>query len=210
MEGIRGKRSFAIDAATLAARVAGYREVLVDIGTGDGRYVRHIARTCPACFALGLDACRENLRAGSHAAPPNALFVIANALALPRELTGAATRIAINFPWGSLLGGLLAGDPALLAGLRTLARPGSGAPLEVRLNGGALAEAGWTLEVGSARVRGVLRAGGFAVEPPIGLDAAALRACPTSWARRLAHGRDPRACLLRARCPAERAPCHVM
>ena len=79
-----------IDAATLAARIAGYRDILVDIGTGDGRYVRHIARECPASFAIGIDACRENLRGASRNAPGNALFVIANALSLPRELHGLA------------------------------------------------------------------------------------------------------------------------
>jgi 16S rRNA (adenine(1408)-N(1))-methyltransferase len=201
MEGIRGTSSFMIDAATLARRLAHYQEVVIDIGTGDGRYVKHVARTSPACFAIGIDACRENLRRTSRTAPDNALYLIANALALPHELHRLAARITINFPWGSLLEGLLDGDAALLGGIGAIARPG--ATLEVRLNGGALDEAGRSLEAGGEQVRRRLRDSGFVVAPPQPLNGYALRACPTTWAQRLAFGRDPRALYLRARCPVQ-------
>jgi 16S rRNA (adenine(1408)-N(1))-methyltransferase len=189
MEWIQGKSSRALDPTTLAALVDRYRGVLVDIGTGDGRYVRHIALAHPTWLAIGVDACRENLRAVSRCAPPNALFIVANALALPGALHGLAARIAINFPWGSLLAGLLTGDPALLSGLAALARPG--ATLEFRLNQGALAEAAATLEGGVARIRRALCMCGFAIRGSSPLDADASRAFPTTWAKRLAFGRDP-------------------
>ena len=73
MECIRGKTSAEIDADRLAAAVAGYDGVLIDIGTGDGRYVLHVAQTSPTWFAVGVDACRDNLREASRKAPPNAL-----------------------------------------------------------------------------------------------------------------------------------------
>jgi 16S rRNA (adenine(1408)-N(1))-methyltransferase len=142
-------------------------------------------------LAIGIDACREQLAERSRRAPANALYLIANALSVPAALDGLATQLTINFPWGTLLTGLLAGDPALCAQLPMLARPG--ARLEVRLNAGALEEAGWTLEAGGTRIRQVLRAAGYAVSAPVPLGAAELRACPTTWARRLAVGRDPRA-----------------
>jgi 16S rRNA (adenine(1408)-N(1))-methyltransferase len=191
MESIRGRRAPQIDAPALLGRLAGYQEVLIDIGTGDGRFVRHMAAASPARFAIGVDACHENLRDAARRAPANALYLIAAAQALPRELDRLATHITVNFPWGSLLGGLLAGDPALLGCLAAVARPGT--LLEVRLNGGALAEDGWSLEDGGERVRQSLRVAGFGVRPPIALGTHELRACPTSWARRLAYGRDPRA-----------------
>jgi 16S rRNA (adenine(1408)-N(1))-methyltransferase len=168
--------------------------VLVDVGTGDGRFVRSAALADPGVFAIGLDACREPLWRAARTAPPNALYVIANALALPRELDGRATHLTINFPWGSLLAGLLEGDPALPAlpaRLAASARPG--AALDVRLNAGALAEAGRTLEDGGAAVRAALQRAGFALRPPVALGPGDLRACPTTWAHRLAFGRDPRA-----------------
>jgi 16S rRNA (adenine(1408)-N(1))-methyltransferase len=207
MESICGKRTLYIGADTLLERVAGASTVLIDIGTGDGRYVLHAARACSSWFAIGVDACREQLRDASRTAPRNALFAIAEARALPRELHGLATEVTINFPWGSLLGGLLNGESGLLDGLAAIARSNvtpsqRRATLEIRLNGGALAEAGWSLEAGGEQVRRALVAHGFTVGLPQPLDARALRACPTTWAKRLAFGRDPHALYLRALVPA--------
>lgn len=194
MEIMRGKYASLIDAGTLAEQIAGYSAVHIDIGTGDGRFVQHVAQTCPNNFVVGIDACRENLRDISRRAPPNALLVIANARTLPYELNGLAAGISINFPWGSLLEGLVADEPALLSGLKAVSRPN--ASLEVRLNGGALAEAGWPLEAGGDRVRAVLAANGFEMRAPTTLAARELRLIPTTWAKRLAFGRDPRAVYL--------------
>lgn len=195
MECIHGRRTYKLTHSALVALIDSHERVIIDLGTGDGRYVAHRARTCGADFVIGVDACREELRDTSRKAGTNALFVIANALALPPELDGLAAQITINFPWGSLLRSLIAADEVLLGGLRRIARPG--ATVEVHLNGGALAEAGTTLEQGGALVRSALQSAGFVVGALEQLDARALRACPTSWARRLAFGRDPRALALR-------------
>ncbi len=190
MQRIQGRRCLEIDtlALILRARETGY--TLIDLGAGDGRFVAQMARTHPDCLAIGIDACRENLIELSRRAPENALFLAANALALPAELAGIAMRLTINFPWGSLLAGLL-DDLAFVERLAALARPG--AMLEVIVNGGALAEAGWGLEAGAARIRSNLRAAEFALGAPMPWGISELRACPTTWAHRLAFGRDPRA-----------------
>jgi len=211
MEMIHGKRSLEIDGNTLHHCLAGYKEVLVDMGTGDGRFVQSYARLHAARFSIGLDACREQLRETSRRTAPNAIYLIANALDMPRELDGIADRVTINFPWGSLLVGLVEGDKDLLRGLQTVARPG--ALLEVRLNAGAVMEACLPFEQSAAVIRQRLAAAGFRVDAPCMLDAPALRACPTTWAKRLAFGRDPRALYIRAqrydvqRLPA--SPAHV-
>src|SRR5687767_11131651 len=114
MEIIQGKRELLIDAPALLGHLAGYQEVLLDIGAGDGRFVRQMAAEHPARCAIGVDACRENLRANSRVASANALYLIADARTLPCALDQRATHITINFPWGSLLSGLLTGDAALL------------------------------------------------------------------------------------------------
>jgi 16S rRNA (adenine(1408)-N(1))-methyltransferase len=191
MQRITGKHARAIDAREIAAWAAPYGNVTLDLGTGDGRFVDRLARQDPRRAVIGVDTCRENLRTSSRTAPANALFVVADALALPANLRGVATGVTVNFPWGSLLRGLLDGHPGLLAGLRTVGR--AGLSLEVRLNAGALAEAGWKLDDGVDRVAEVLRGGGIAVRPPRELAPAQLRAYPTTWAKRLAFGRDPRA-----------------
>ena len=203
METIVGKHTWVVGGGELAAQMCGHREVLVDLGTGDGRWVEQWARRVGG-FAIGIDACRENLRDASRRAPPNVLYLIANAEELPTELSGSATLVTINFPWGSLLRGLVMGHDSLLRGLCLLARPG--ARLEVRLNGGALSETGLSLEEGGSRVARVLRGCGFAISRPMVMDRQALRACPTIWAKRLAFGRDPRALLLQGRWPGLARP----
>jgi 16S rRNA (adenine(1408)-N(1))-methyltransferase len=195
MESMRGKHAVGVDAATLAGHIAGYPHVLIDLGAGDGRFVRHIAARRPDAFAIGVDLCRANLREASRGAPANALYLVASAHALPPELHGLATDLTINFPWGDLLTGLLTPESPLPEGLAALARPG--ARLEIRLNAGALVEAGWTLPAAGGAVGRGLRGAGFTVAAPRLLDARELRACPTTWARRLAFGRDPRALYLR-------------
>lgn len=194
MEIIQGKTTRQISAVEFAQRVAGYNDVLLDLGTGDGRFVLQAARANPGLFAIGVDASRENLVEGSRKAPHNALFVIAGAEKLPADLRGVASRVTINFPWGSLLQGLLKGEPGLLEGLRLVTC--QGALLEVRLNASALNEAGWPLEPGARCVVDTLQAAGFSSRKPVRLGAAELRGLPTTWAKRLAYGRDPRAFLL--------------
>ena len=163
MQFILGKRTYPLDAAALQLKRKPYLQTWVDIGSGDGRFVLHAASANPGVFTIGVDACRENLASASRKAPPNALFLIANALALPEELGGLAARLTIHFPWGSLLEGLLRADPGLLRGLSAVACPG--ARLDVLLNAGALAEAGVDLERGAGKIRDALESGGIAAEP---------------------------------------------
>jgi len=196
MDILHGKHTVPMDAATLAVRLRGYQDILIDLGTGDGRYVRYIAAERPAWFAIGIDACRENLRHASRRTGANVLFAIANAHALPHELAGVATEITINFPWGSLLTGLLQREPGLLAELGTVARPGAG--LHVRLNGEAVARAGWDLPASAEVVGRGLADVGWTVARPHMLSGAALRRLPSTWAKRLAFGRDPHALELHA------------
>ncbi len=201
MQRIQGRRCLELDMPALIERARANDCVLLDLGAGDGRFVAQMARAYPDSLAIGIDACRENLIEQSRRAPKNAVFLVANALTLPEELTEIATRLTINFAWGSLLTGLL-DDPAFCERLVSLVRPG--ATLEVAINGGALAEVGWTLEASAARVQSNLRAAGFALRAPLAWGAAELRVCPTTWARRLAFGRDPRAVFLTGNWNGER------
>ncbi len=195
MEIIRGKQASFMDSAALSERLNGYDSLHIDLGTGDGRFVQHMAQADCNRFIIGIDACRENLHEVSRRAQPNTLFVIANAQALPVELCGLATHITINFPWGSLLEGLLTNEVGLLAGLTAIARPN--ASLEVRLNGGALAEIGWSLEAGTKQVQEVLSANGFTMRIAQAMPMNELKSFPTTWAKRIAFGRDPHAMIVR-------------
>jgi 16S rRNA (adenine(1408)-N(1))-methyltransferase len=191
LETIRGKMSHDLDLTTLQARLANYSDITLDLGTGDGKFAFCHAESFPGCFVIGLDSCRENLREFSRARLPNLLYVIASAQNLPHELSGLVAHVTINFPWGSLLQSLLSGDALLMRGLELVLN--SGGAMDVRLNGGALAEAGWTLEDGMEQVRENLVCAGWRMNQPVLMDSHALHNFPSTWAKRLAFGRDPRA-----------------
>ena len=194
METIRGRTSCHLDRHEFTNRLAPYNRIALDLGTGDGRYVRTLAGEHPDWFVIGVDTCRENVRRHSRAKLPNMLFVIASAQELPGEFCHLFSQVTINFPWGSLLEGLLAGDPALMNGLAFVTKPG--AQVEIRLNGGALQENGISLEVGAEAIQKIMDRYGWSLNHPCKMESGALRTFPTTWAKRLASGRDPRAVYL--------------
>jgi len=196
METIRGKTTLALDLTELQERLTNYKRIILDLGTGDGRYVHSLAEKNPSWFVIGVDACRENLHEHSRAKLPNMLFVIASAQSLPPELNGLVSHITINFPWGSLLESLLSADTNLISGLESISC--STALIDLRLNAGALAEVGWTLEAGAEQIYNNLLQTGWQVNAPTMLNASALRNFPSTWAKRLAVGRDARAIALNA------------
>ena len=105
--------------------------VVIDIGTGDGRFVSQSARANPDKFYIGIDANPKPLEKPSMKATrkpakgglPNALFVQAAVEDLPEELNSSADEIHIHFPWGSLLKAVCLGDPAVLSSLHRISAP---------------------------------------------------------------------------------------
>jgi len=194
METIRGKLSLDWEFNELKERLTNYKRVILDLGTGDGRYVRCLADKHPDWFIIGADSCRENLRENSRIRMPNMLFVIASAQNLPCELNGLVSHVTINFPWGSLLESLLAGDAALRNGLSYVSK--QNAQIDIHLNGGAMVEAGTSLDAGAKMIYDNLNRSGWNLRNPYLMDHRALRDFPSTWAKRLAYGRDPHAIAL--------------
>jgi len=106
--------------------------VIVDIGTGDGRFVYQSARENPAKFYVGIDANTRSLekismkatRRPARGGATNVVFVQAAVENLPDELNDTADEIHIHFPWGSLLRAILIGDGAVLRNLHRISTPG--------------------------------------------------------------------------------------
>jgi predicted RNA methylase len=191
METIRGKTSLEMTATELQQRLAGYKHILLDLGTGDGRFVCHMAEQRPDWFFIGIDACRENLHLNSRKKQPNALFLIANVQVLPEELNGLTSHVTINFPWGSLLESLLKDNNTLVSRLKTVTR--RYASMDIHLNSEALSTVGWTLESGAEQIQGILSAEGWKTKSRLCMETHLLRHFPSTWAKRLAFGRDPHA-----------------
>jgi len=105
--------------------------VVIDIGTGDGRFVSALAKANPNKFYIGIDANAKPLEKTSMKATrkpakgglPNALFVQATVEDLPEGLNGVADEIHIHFPWGSLLRAVVTGNENVLEALRRICAP---------------------------------------------------------------------------------------
>jgi 16S rRNA (adenine(1408)-N(1))-methyltransferase len=102
--------------------------VIVDVGTGDGRAVLARAASAPKTLVIGVDsnasAMAEAARRADRRGPANALFLAAGAEALAESpLIGRADLVTVQFPWGSLLRGVLGLDAPALCGLGALLGP---------------------------------------------------------------------------------------
>jgi 16S rRNA (adenine(1408)-N(1))-methyltransferase len=173
--------------------------VHIDLGTGDGRAVLAVAAAQPATLVIGIDAAAEAMAEASRRAArpagkggnPNAAFVVDGVEMIPRELRGLADRVTVLFPWGSLLRGALALDPAVCSSIARLVRHGGSLELAMsvtdrdRVDGRAggpfgpedierIAESYSGLGLTLVEARRLTRA-----DPEIGLS---------SWARRLGVG----------------------
>jgi 16S rRNA (adenine(1408)-N(1))-methyltransferase len=104
------------------------RSVVIDLGAGDGRYAYERARVEPETLYVAVDPDPETMadyafrasRKPARGGVENAVFVVAAVESLPPELKGIATLVRVNFPWGSLMRGLLEPQPAVLDAIALL------------------------------------------------------------------------------------------
>jgi 16S rRNA (adenine(1408)-N(1))-methyltransferase len=127
-----GKESFRLDDDEFESLAREYEDVVIDLGTGDGRFVLRTARERPQSLVVGIDPVHDAMagvarRASakpSRGGVPNALFLVASAEALPPALSSKASMVTVNFPWGSLLRTLVLPDPGGLRAVVGLLEPG--------------------------------------------------------------------------------------
>jgi 16S rRNA (adenine(1408)-N(1))-methyltransferase len=182
--------------SALHAWAAGYGRAHVDLGTGDGRFAIDLARRNPNLAVVGLDTNLDHLRGARRRHPANVRFVAADALGWPLGMIPAADAVTINFPYGSLLRGLVDGDRGLLTRLDTLLEPGS--RLDAMVNASALTATGLDPKTGpDAIVSGLRHIDGLRIAIRA-LSRDALRRFPSSWAKRLGYGRETDAFLIEA------------
>ena len=173
----------------------------VDLGTGDGRLPYVSAGQDPDRLFVGIDASAAGLRELSNRAAraglANLLYVRAAVEALPPELIGVADRVTVILPWGSLLAAVAAPRVPLLRQVRALCQPA--ATLAVVLGIDPVRDQAEARRLGlpsltDDHLRGPLvegyAAAGFRVRSLRPLSADQLRRWPSSWAGRLAQGRD--------------------
>ncbi len=105
----------------------GFGQVVLDLGTGDGRFIFKNAQKHPSILYIGVDPSQKQLGIYSKEATKrkltNTLFVLAAVENLPSELNEVADKVFVLYPWGSLLQGVATADQKTLQTLRTLLRP---------------------------------------------------------------------------------------
>ena len=137
------------------------------------------------------ESSRRAAKAAAKGGLPNAVFVVASAEGIPLQLQAVADELTIQFPWGSLLRGTLAIDDAAARGIAAL------------LKGGGMAVATFSIEdrdrldvpdLGTDHEPRALAerwsSRGLAVCALRPATREELRSMSSTWARRLAAGRD--------------------
>jgi 16S rRNA (adenine(1408)-N(1))-methyltransferase len=202
---VRGTELVEAGPAEVDELLSGYSRLHVDVGSGDGRVPYSLARADPSSFYVGLDPAVQNLRETSRRATrkpsrggvPNVAYVMASAEDPPPELAGRFHEVSVILPWGKLMVGLIAAAPDILDGLVRLAR--TGARLHVILNGEVWGdpvpiEARDLPEPTVEYVREILTPAyarhDIALDEPRNMTPDAIRCVPSTWARRLSHGRE--------------------
>ena len=104
---VKGRKTEELTRAEFAQLVKNYQKVVLDLGSGDGKFVVINAVKNRHIFWVGIDPSETNLRIGSRDLNRqkiiNALLAVGSVEHLPEELHGAVDEVYINFPWGSLL-----------------------------------------------------------------------------------------------------------
>lgn len=215
MRVVEGRAVRRMDEADVIELARAAERVVVDVGTGDGRFAWRLAREHPEWLVVGVDPARERLtdtarraaRRSDRGGAPNLLLVWAAIEDDLPPLTGRADEVVVLAPWGRLLAGVVGRDDQVLRGLRRVAR-GAGSSLVVTLGTRLWAEpvtvsvrnlpnplvdddgrAG--LEAGYARC-------GWSLDGVEEVAVEDLRAWSSSWSRRLGDRPDERFVVLRA------------
>ncbi|HSX39577.1 MAG TPA: class I SAM-dependent methyltransferase [Candidatus Saccharimonadales bacterium] len=104
-----------------------FAKVVIDLGTGDGRFIFKSALANPNNLYVGIDPSQTQLEIYSQKALKNklnnTLYVLGSIEKLPQELDDKAHQMHIFLPWGSLLQAIVKPDIVLLNQLLHLLKP---------------------------------------------------------------------------------------
>jgi 16S rRNA (adenine(1408)-N(1))-methyltransferase len=197
-------RTAQMAAAELAAIRAAHEHCAVDVGTGDAHFAYHLASERPDWLVIGLDAIDTPMgeiaykaaRKPARGGRANLVLLRAAVEKLPPELHAIADEVDVLLPWGALLEGIVRARADVVDGIAALARPT--AVVKVTLNGEIWLDSTParfedlpvpTPEYVATTIEPEFRRAGIDIGAARYLSAAEAKALPTTWARRLGHGR---------------------
>lgn len=179
--------------------------VIVDIGTGDGKFVYDLAKEYPDRFVIGIDPSHKSvseISAKIYKKPQkgglkNALFVLSGVENLPEELDGVANQVFINFPWSGLLRGIVLGEEETFSPIRRICQ--KGAIVDIVFGYSKESEGNKTEELHlpvltekylREEMREKIEKQGFVMEDVQKISQEEIKDFPSSWARRLRFGKE--------------------
>ncbi len=116
-----GNKKVKISAGDFRNLAKNFDRVVLDIGTGDGRFVYKNALKNPTTLFIGMDPAEKQLEIYSKKAIrkklKNALFVVGSIENTPTELFDSVNKIFITLPWGTLLENIVKTNEKLLKNL---------------------------------------------------------------------------------------------
>jgi len=203
-----GRSTTELDAAAFAAVRSKHRELVVDIGSGDGKHVLAVARSRPDALVVGLDAGPDAMRrtaARAAAKParggvPNTMFVWAAVEQWPAGLDGI-TEVHSLMPWGSLLRAFVTPDEEVLRSVAAHCRPEAAFLITLNLHAWRppVPEVGTSVEPTPESAMETLAPAyaraGWTLDTADYLDETGIAELGTSWTKRLGSSRDQLAVL---------------
>lgn len=202
MRQVVGKATRELSDAEFRQLRRGYRRLLLDVGTGDGKHVLAQARRSPDTLVVGLDANPDLMRASSARAAakparggvPNAVFAWASLEELPSAIAGV-DEVHVLMPWGSLLRALVRPDVGALRAVARACAPGAGFLVTLNLHAwrppvpevGDVVEP--TPESALGQLAPALLPAGWQLESATYLDEEQIAELATSWTKRLGASR---------------------
>ena len=186
-------------------RVKRGKGIIVDIGTGDGKFTYKIAKENPDRLVIGIDPNAKGAqkysakiyKQASRGGLENALFVLASVEDLPEELNGLANQVFINFPWGSLLKGIVFAEDLVWNNLKRICQKGAYIDLlfgyDENFDKGKMEKLGLSI-LDEGYINDVLipklKTKGVKVIEAEELSSKELVHYPTTWAKKMAFGKE--------------------
>lgn len=126
---IIGKKIEELDSISTRA----YDKVIIDLGCGDGKQMYRLASKDLTNMYIGIDANASELEEISQKITKkpekggllNVIYVQSRVEELPDELRDIADEVHINFPWGTLLEGIVQADGAILENIKKIMKDGA-------------------------------------------------------------------------------------
>ena len=124
----------------LLLKINEYDKTIMDLGTGDGNFIYNQAKQNTNTLCIGIDLVPENMKKVSNkigkkpsrGGVNNLVLIIADVETLPEILYNTANKVHVNFPWSSLLKGVVLPETNILNNIKSIMK--QQANLEMLIN----------------------------------------------------------------------------